>query len=85
VLVAPTHYAALGLEPDASAADVKRAFHRLALKLHPEKNKQELAEEGFKRAQQAHATLADPTLRRDYDLSLGLRPRRTASSRRHGY
>ena len=69
-LVASTHYAALGVGADASEAELKRAFHRRALKLHPDKNKEPLAEEAFKRVQDAHATLCDRAARRAYDLSL---------------
>ena len=45
VLLAQTHYAALGVGRRASSAEAKKAFHKLALRLHPDKNKQPLAEE----------------------------------------
>ena len=70
VLTAATYYAALGVTPEATGSEIKRAFHRLALKLHPDKNAQDLAEEGFKRAQEAHTTLSDPHLRKEYDHRL---------------
>ena len=48
----------LGACAGASRAQVKRAFHKLALKLHPDKNRSPLAEEAFKRLQEAHAALS---------------------------
>ena len=69
-LLARTHYEALGISRGASAAEAKKAFHRLALQLHPDKNKQPLAEEAFKRVEEAHRTLADKRLRAEYDLTL---------------
>lgn len=68
--MAATHYEALGIARDASAAEAKKAFHKLALRLHPDKNKQPLAEEAFKRVEQAHRTLSDKHLRAEYDLTL---------------
>jgi len=69
-LVAKTHYEALGVRVDADAADIKKAFHRMALKLHPDKNQQELAEDAFKRVQHAHAVLSDGAARRLYDMQI---------------
>ena len=74
VLLSETHYAALGLPRSASGAEAKKAFHKLALRLHPDKNKQPLAEEAFKRVEEAHRTLSDAALRRDYDLTLPVAP-----------
>ena len=61
-MLAATHYEALGITRDASAAEAKKAFHKLALRLHPDKNKQPLAE-AFKRVEEAHRTLSDRRLR----------------------
>ena len=69
-LLARNHFEALGIGRDASSAEAKKAFHRLALKLHPDKNKQELAEEAFKRVEEAHRTLTDVKLRKAYELTL---------------
>ena len=70
VLLAATHYEALGISGDASAADAKKAYHRLALQLHPDKNKQPLAEDAFKRVEEARRTISDAASRREYDLTL---------------
>ena len=71
VLMASTLYEVLRLPPPPSnecgVADVKRAYKKLALKLRPDRCKEELAEEAFKRLEEAHRTLTTPTLRRDYN------------------
>ena len=62
------HYQSLGLKnTGASLEEVKRAYKKLALKLHPDRCKEELAEEAFKRLEEAHRTLTTPTLRRTYN------------------
>ena len=70
VLTARTHYDVLGLPRGARAAEAKKAFHKLALKLHPDKCSQPLSEEAFKRVEAAHRTLTDAALRAEYDLTL---------------
>ena len=54
----------------ATADEIKKAYRKLALQLHPDKNKQPLAEEAFKKVEEAHRTLADRRLRAEYDLTL---------------
>jgi curved DNA-binding protein len=67
------YYAALGLERDASADQVKSAYRRLARKFHPDVSKESGAEERFKEIAEAYQTLKDPEKRAAYD-ELG-RPR----------
>ena len=62
------YYEILGVERDASAAEVKRAFRRLARELHPDVNAHDPeAEEKFKAAAEAYEVLSDPERRRTYD------------------
>lgn len=63
-------YEVLGLSKDASAHDLKKAYHRLALKHHPDKNPGDKeAEERFKEAADAYKILSDATQRANYDRS----------------
>lgn len=43
------YYKVLGVKKDASQAEIKRAFHKLAIKYHPDKNKDADAEDKFKK------------------------------------
>ncbi len=67
------YYAALGIERGASAADIKKAYRRLAQKYHPDVSKEPDAEAKFKEVAEAYATLKDPEKRAAYD-ALGSRP-----------
>mmetsp|Transcript_36964 Transcript_36964/g.85261 ORF Transcript_36964/g.85261 Transcript_36964/m.85261 type:complete len:817 (-) Transcript_36964:48-2498(-) len=51
------HYAALGLQHGASAEDVRRAYHRLALQCHPDKNNSPDAAEHFRKVKEAYEAL----------------------------
>jgi DnaJ-class molecular chaperone len=62
------YYEILGVDRDASAAEVKRAFRRLARELHPDVNAHDPeAEEKFKAAAEAYEVLSDAERRRTYD------------------
>jgi len=61
------YYATLGVPKTASQADIKKAYRRLARELHPDTNKEPDAEKRFKDANEAHAVLADPEKRKQYD------------------
>ncbi|HYP55358.1 MAG TPA: DnaJ domain-containing protein [Solirubrobacterales bacterium] len=64
----PDYYETLGVERDASQAEIKRAFRRLARELHPDVNDHDPeAEEKFKAAAEAYEVLSDPERRRTYD------------------
>jgi DnaJ-domain-containing protein 1 len=69
----PTHYEVLGVDRDASDADLKRAFFRLSRLYHPDKNvgREDETDDLFVQVRQAYETLADPVLRQDYDFELG--------------
>lgn len=61
------YYEVLGIDKNASDADIKSAFRKLAKKYHPDVSKEENAAEKFKEAQEAYAVLSDPEKRRQYD------------------
>lgn len=57
----------LGVPRDADAKAIKDAFRSLALKYHPDRNKEPGAEERFKEIAAAYAVLSDPKKRAEYD------------------
>jgi curved DNA-binding protein CbpA len=63
------YYRILGVNKDASAKDIKKAFRQLALRYHPDRNPGNLkqAEEKFKEINEAHEVLGDEQKRRQYD------------------
>jgi len=61
-------YGELGVSSDASAADIKKAYRKLARELHPDANPGDTkAEARFKSVSEAHGILADPAKRKEYD------------------
>jgi curved DNA-binding protein CbpA len=76
------YYQVLELERGASHEEVKRAFRRLAMRYHPDRNPQDTrqAEERFKQINEAYEVLGDEEKRRRYDYlaSRPMRPRQAA-------
>ncbi len=63
------YYKLLSVPRSASAEDLKKAWRREALRFHPDQNPDDpVAEERFKRLNEAYNTLIDPSRRRLYDL-----------------
>ena len=61
-------YAVLGVERDADAESIKKAYRRLARQYHPDVNSEPGAAERFKEVSHAYEVLSDPEKRRVYDL-----------------
>ena len=63
-------YDVLDVPVDASQSDIKRAYYRLSLSLHPDKNKTESAAVDYLSVVSAYEVLSDPASRRSYDAAL---------------
>lgn len=61
------YYQVMGLKKEASAAEIKTAYRRLARKYHPDLNKAPDAEMNFKALGEAYEVLKDPKKRAQYD------------------
>ena len=62
------YYKSLGVEKGASADDIKKAFRKLAVKYHPDRNPDnKAAEDKFKEINEAYAVLSDPEKKQQYD------------------
>ncbi|KAM8862070.1 dnaJ homolog subfamily B member 9a [Synchiropus picturatus] len=67
LLATKDYYDILGVPKDASERQIKKAFHKLAMKYHPDRNNNPNAEARFREIAEAYETLSDKTKRREYD------------------
>ncbi|CAN1277028.1 DnaJ protein ERDJ3A, partial [Linum perenne] len=61
-------YKVLGVEKNASQREIQKAFHKLSLQYHPDKNKSKSAQEKFAEINNAYDILSDEEKRKNYDL-----------------
>ncbi|KAG8658840.1 chaperone protein dnaJ 49 isoform X2 [Manihot esculenta] len=61
------YYAILGVEKTCSVEEIRKAYRKLSLKVHPDKNKAPGSEEAFKKVCKAFKCLSDDSSRRQYD------------------
>lgn len=61
------YYDVLGVQKSASKDEIKGAYRKLALKYHPDRNKDKTAEDQFKEISEAYAVLSDDNKRAQYD------------------
>lgn len=74
------YYYFLGIPQNASAEDIKKAYRKLSLKYHPDKNENDdYFSDRFKEVKEAYETLTDPERKRIYDQNLGSQQRNVKS------
>jgi len=68
-----SYYALLGLQPGASALEIRRAYRELSKRYHPDTTElpNAIATAKFQQVNEAYATLSNPERRLNYDLKIG--------------
>ncbi|KAK1437505.1 hypothetical protein QVD17_03296 [Tagetes erecta] len=79
------YYDILGLEKTCSVEDVRKAYRKLSLKVHPDKNKAPGSEDAFKKVSKAFQCLSVEESRKQYDVIGSDEPVTEARHRGHGH
>ncbi|KAI4890065.1 hypothetical protein NFI96_017201 [Prochilodus magdalenae] len=79
------YYEVLGVSKETNEEELKKAYRKLALKFHPDKNHAPGATEAFKKIGNAYAVLSNPDKRRQYDLTGGEEPSSQGHSGHGGF
>lgn len=79
------YYEILGVTKEATDSDLKKAYRKLALQFHPDKNKAPGAGEAFKAIGNAFAVLSDSEKRKQYDLYGPLEAQQASATRQRGH
>jgi DnaJ-class molecular chaperone len=61
------YYEILGLDKNANDDEIRRAYKKLAIKYHPDKNKSNFAADAFKKVSHAFSVLSNPEKKANYD------------------
>ncbi|KAB3543733.1 MAG: DnaJ domain-containing protein, partial [ANME-2 cluster archaeon] len=61
------YYEIIGVQKDADEKEIKKAYRKLAMQYHPDRNKEPEAEDKFKEISEAYGVLSDPEKRKQYD------------------
>jgi len=61
------YYEVLGVSKDSTKEEIKKAYKKLAMKYHPDRNKENGAEDKFKKISEAYAVLSDEKKKANYD------------------
>ena len=67
ILKCKDYYEILGLTKSATTEEIKKAYRKKSLKVHPDKNKSESSQEAFKKLSQAYVCLSEEDKRAMYD------------------
>ncbi len=74
------YYDILEIPRSSNVKQIKKAYHKLCLQWHPDKNKSNDACEKFKEIAKAYETLSDPILKQTYDNQLPKQTKKTKKS-----